>query len=88
MLSGSIAEVASYVTDSGGWDSVQEDLEDTIADEVTRFVLRFVDRVGTEAGISSEHMKSLYAMIPGWSKVYVVVVVVVVVFTTHQQQSL
>lgn len=37
----------------------------TIADQVTRFVSRFVDRVGTEAGISQEHLKSLYTMIPG-----------------------
>lgn len=37
----------------------------TIADQVTKFVCRFVDRVGTEAGISQEHLKSLYAMIPG-----------------------
>ena len=37
----------------------------TIADQVTKFVSRFVDRVGTEAGISQEHLKSLYAMIPG-----------------------
>lgn len=37
----------------------------TIADQVTRFVSRFVDRVGTEAGISQEHLKCLYTMIPG-----------------------
>lgn len=37
----------------------------TIADQVTRFVIRFVDRVGTEAGISQEHLKCLYTMIPG-----------------------
>ena len=37
----------------------------TIADQVTKFVCRFVDRVGTEAGISQEHLKSLYTMIPG-----------------------
>ena len=37
----------------------------TIADQVTKFVSRFVDRVGTEAGISQEHLKSLYTMIPG-----------------------
>ena len=37
----------------------------TIADKVTKFVSRFVDRVGTEAGISQEHLKSLYTMIPG-----------------------
>ncbi|XP_031559820.1 myotubularin-related protein 13-like [Actinia tenebrosa] len=55
---------ANSVTDSG-WDSYLDDEEETIADTVTKFVLRFVDRVGTEAGIRTEHMKSLYAMIPG-----------------------
>lgn len=54
------------VTDSG-WDSYLDDEEETIADIVSKFVLRFVDRVGTEAGIRTEHMKSLYAMIPGGS---------------------
>lgn len=65
VCTGSIAEVASYVTDIGAWDSLQDEGDETIADEVSRFVLRFVDRAGTEAGISNEHMKSLYAMIPG-----------------------
>ena len=44
---------------------VEEDEEETIAAQISKFVLRFVDRVGTEAGIKSEHLKSLYAMIPG-----------------------
>ena len=59
-----IGDSANSVTDSG-WDSYLDDEEDTIGDNVTKFVLRFVDRVGTEAGIRTEHMKSLYAMIPG-----------------------
>ena len=37
----------------------------TIAYQVTRFVRRFVDRVGTKAGISQERLKSLNTMIPG-----------------------
>ena len=61
------SEVGSCITDSGGWETLYMDDEDggTIADQVTRFVSRFVDRVGTEAGISQEHLKSLYTMIPG-----------------------
>ena len=54
------------MTDSGGWESVHDDEDGgTIADLIIKFVCRFVDRVGTEAGISQEHLKSLYAMIPG-----------------------
>ena len=60
------SEVGSCKTDSGGWESYMDDEDGgTIADKVTRFVCRFVDRVGTEAGISQEHLKSLYTMIPG-----------------------
>lgn len=60
------SEVGSYITDSGGWDMYMDDEDGgTIADQVTKFVSRFVDRVGTEAGISPEHLKSLYTMIPG-----------------------
>lgn len=54
------------MTDSGGCELYMDDEDGgTIADQVTRFVSRFVDRVGTEAGISQEHLKSLYTMIPG-----------------------
>ncbi|XP_074605890.1 myotubularin-related protein 13-like [Acropora palmata] len=60
------SEVGSCITDSGGWENYMDDEDGgTIADKVTRFVSRFVDRVGTEAGISQEHLKSLYTMIPG-----------------------
>lgn len=60
------SEVGSCITDSGGWESyLDEEDGGTIADQVTKFVSRFVDRVGTEAGISQEHLKSLYTMIPG-----------------------
>lgn len=62
------SEVGSCITDNGGWESYMDDEDGgTIADQVTRFVGRFVDRVGTEAGISQEHLKSLYTMIPGES---------------------
>lgn len=65
VFSGS-SEVGSCITDSGGWENYMDDEDGgTIADKVTRFVSRFVDRVGTEAGISQEHLKSLYTMIPG-----------------------
>ena len=58
--------MGSCITDSGGWENYMDDEDGgTIADQVTRFVSRFVDRVGTEAGISQEHLKSLYTMIPG-----------------------
>ncbi|XP_068760421.1 myotubularin-related protein 13-like [Montipora capricornis] len=60
------SEVGSCITDSGGWENYMDDEDGgTIADQVTKFVSRFVDRVGTEAGISQEHLKSLYTMIPG-----------------------
>lgn len=65
LFSGS-SEVGSCITDSGGYESYMDDEDNgTIADQVTKFVCRFVDRVGTEAGISQEHLRSLYAMIPG-----------------------
>ena len=48
--------------DGGHW--VEEIEHDTITDEVERFVVRFVDRVGTNAGISTEHLKSLYTLVP------------------------
>jgi hypothetical protein len=58
------------VTDSG-WDSYLDDDEENIADTVAKFVVRFVDRVGTEAGIRTEHMKSLYDIIPGWYCIFI-----------------
>ena len=62
------SEVGSCITDSWGRESYMDDEDGgTVADKVTRFVSRFVDRVGTEAGISQEHLKSLYTMIPGQS---------------------
>ncbi|XP_020625172.1 myotubularin-related protein 13-like isoform X2 [Orbicella faveolata] len=65
-VAGGSSEVGSCITDNGGWEIYMDDEDGgTIADQVTRFVSRFVDRVGTEAGISQEHLKSLYTMIPG-----------------------
>ena len=46
------------------WD---EEESDTVTAEVERFVVRFVDRVGTMAGISTEHLKSLYNLVPSKS---------------------
>lgn len=50
--------------DVHGSDNWEEEESDTVTDEVTRFVVRFVDRVGTVAGISTEHLKSLYSLVP------------------------
>ena len=56
--------VGSVYGDVHAGDHWEDDETDTIIDEVTRFVIRFVDRVGTVAGISTDHLKSLYSLVP------------------------
>ena len=38
---------------------------DSIADSVTKLVLRFVERVCLEADINTDHVKTLQSLVPG-----------------------
>lgn len=56
--------------DSGGSESGFEEAEgflssNTETNDIIRIVTRFVDRVSTEGGVNSEHVKCLHQMIPG-----------------------
>ncbi|XP_053572268.1 myotubularin-related protein 5 [Bombina bombina] len=57
-MAGSMAESAD--TESGFEDSESSD----VAHAVVRFITRFVDKVCTESGVTSEHLKGLHTMIP------------------------
>uniref|UniRef100_A0A6I8NUZ4 SET binding factor 1 n=1 Tax=Ornithorhynchus anatinus TaxID=9258 RepID=A0A6I8NUZ4_ORNAN len=57
-MAGSVAE--SYDTESGFEDAEGSDA----AGAVVRFINRFVDKVCTESGVTSEHLKSLHSMVP------------------------
>ncbi|KAM4676087.1 myotubularin-related protein 5-like [Discoglossus pictus] len=57
-MAGSMAESAD--TESGFEDSESSDA----AHCVVRFITRFVDKVCTESGVTSEHLKGLHTMIP------------------------
>uniref|UniRef100_A0A8C5B1C3 SET binding factor 2 n=1 Tax=Gadus morhua TaxID=8049 RepID=A0A8C5B1C3_GADMO len=58
-MAGSVAE--SFDTESGYEDSESSDA----ANSVVRFIVRFIDKVCTESGVTQEHIKSLHNMIPG-----------------------
>lgn len=58
-IAGSVAE--SYDTESGFEDAETSD----VANSVVRFINRFVDKVCTESGVSSDHLKALHANLPG-----------------------
>lgn len=58
-MAGSVAE--SYDTESGFEDAETCD----VAGAVVRFINRFVDKVCTESGVTSEHLKGLHVMVPG-----------------------
>lgn len=58
-MAGSVAESAD--TESGFEDSEVSD----VAHCVVRFITRFVDKVCTESGVTSDHLKGLHTMIPG-----------------------
>lgn len=58
-MAGSVAE--SYDTESGFEDSETSD----VAGAVVRFINRFVDKVCTESGVTSDHLKGLHVMVPG-----------------------
>ncbi|XP_063782727.1 myotubularin-related protein 5 isoform X5 [Pseudophryne corroboree] len=57
-MAGSVAESAD--TESGFEDSESSD----VAHYVVRFITRFVDKVCTESGVTSDHLKGLHTMIP------------------------
>ncbi|XP_018108307.1 myotubularin-related protein 5 isoform X3 [Xenopus laevis] len=57
-MAGSMAESAD--TESGFEDSESSD----VAHCVVRFITRFVDKVCTESGVTSDHLKNLHTMIP------------------------
>ncbi|KAF6121586.1 SET binding factor 1 [Phyllostomus discolor] len=57
-MAGSVAE--SYDTESGFEDAETCD----VAGAVVRFINRFVDKVCTESGVTSEHLKGLHVMVP------------------------
>ncbi|XP_069764355.1 myotubularin-related protein 5 isoform X5 [Narcine bancroftii] len=57
-IAGSMAE--SYDTESGFEDAETSD----VANSVVRFINRFVDKVCTESGVSSDHLKALHANLP------------------------
>lgn len=68
-MAGSVAESAD--TESGFEESESSD----VANCVVRFITRFVDKVCTESGVTSDHLKGLHTMIPGtWYKVLRVVI--------------
>ncbi|XP_055963058.1 myotubularin-related protein 5 isoform X2 [Sorex fumeus] len=57
-MAGSVAE--SYDTESGFEDAEACD----VAGTVVRFINRFVDKVCTESGVTSDHLKGLHVMVP------------------------
>ncbi|XP_069855865.1 myotubularin-related protein 5 isoform X1 [Dipodomys merriami] len=57
-MAGSMAE--SYDTESGFEDAETCD----VAGTVVRFINRFVDKVCTESGVTSDHLKGLHVMVP------------------------
>ncbi|TRY83188.1 hypothetical protein DNTS_000685, partial [Danionella cerebrum] len=58
-IAGSVAE--SFDTESGFEDAETSD----VANSVSRFISRFIDKVCTESGVTQDHIKSLHNMIPG-----------------------
>ena len=57
------------INESAAWDYDYADgglnYADSIADTVTKFVLRFVERVCLEANINTDHVKTLQSLVPG-----------------------
>ncbi|XP_033645492.1 myotubularin-related protein 13-like isoform X1 [Asterias rubens] len=52
-------------SDSYNAESTFESDSHDVSHQVIKFISRFVDKVCTEAGVASEHLKNLHAMIPG-----------------------
>ncbi|XP_038054357.1 myotubularin-related protein 13-like isoform X3 [Patiria miniata] len=67
---------SSNLTSSvSGSDSYNENNFDSnshdVSQQVVKFISRFVDKVCTEAGVTSEHLKNLHTMIPGMVAMHV-----------------
>ncbi len=69
-LIGTCHDGSRSISGSTAWDSYDytENMlgyADSIADTVTKFILRFVERVCLEANINTDHVKSLQSLVPG-----------------------
>ncbi len=60
-LNCSVAESDSYDAESGFED--QENVD--VGGMVTKFVTRFVDKVCSDCGVTTDHVRALHQMIPG-----------------------
>lgn len=58
-----MAESDSFDAESGFDEQEVSEVNNT----VVRFVTRFVDKVCTESGVTSDHIKALHQMVPGQS---------------------
>lgn len=76
-LIGTCHDGSRSISGSTAWDSYDytENMlgyADSIADTVTKFILRFVERVCLEANINTDHVKSLQSLVPLWLRVWLV----------------
>ena len=70
---GTTQDGSRSINESTAWDSYDGGMAndggvgfaDSVADSVTKFVLRFVERVCLEADIKTDHVKSLQSLVPG-----------------------
>lgn len=58
----SVAESDSYDAESGFEDQEVNEVGTT----VTKFVTRFIDKVCCESGVTTDHIKSLHQIVPGY----------------------
>ena len=68
-ISGTTHDGSRSINESAAWDYEYADAginyADSIAESVTKFVLRFVERVCLEADINTDHVKTLQSLVPG-----------------------
>ena len=68
-ISGTAHDGSRSINESATWDYDYADsginYADSIAESVTKFVLRFVERVCLEADINTDHVKTLQSLVPG-----------------------
>ena len=69
-LGGSVRGDGSNSMNGSLWDSLDIGdggplYGDSIADNISKFILRFVERVCLEADITTEHLKSFQQLVPG-----------------------
>eukprot|EP00794_Sanderia_malayensis_P018071 gene18071-19880_t len=66
---GTTQDGSRSISESTAWDfDFTENVAgyaDSVADSVTKFILRFVERVCLEADINTDHIKSLQSLVPG-----------------------